>query len=153
MRRQAVSAPEPARPRSHRIRARFDSLTSRVMLACIGLAANVALVFLVLVVTVSDLSDTASREARAKDVVTDLVMLQKLVVDLDTGARGYAITHDRTFLERWTQARGQLPDTLDRFVRETGDDPSRKQRAQQLADTIRRYCQRVLEAAGRHRAR
>jgi signal transduction histidine kinase len=138
-RRQAVLAPEPARPRSHRIRSRFDSLTSRVMLACVGLAANVALVFLVLVVTVSDLSDAASREARAKDVVTDLVTLQKLVVGLDTGARGYAVTHDRTFFERWKQARDQLPETLDKFVRESGEDPRSTQVAEQLADDIRNY--------------
>jgi signal transduction histidine kinase len=134
-----VSAPEPARPWSHRIRSRFDSLTSRVILACIGLAANVALVFVVLVVTVSDLSDAASREARAKDVVTDLVTLQKLVVDLDTGARGYAVTHDRQFLDRWTRARSLLPATLDQFVRETGDDPGRRQAAEQLAGNIRNY--------------
>ena len=138
-RRQAVSAPEPARPLSHRIRSRFDSLTSRVMLACIGLAANVALVFLVLVVTVSDLSDATSREARAKDVVTDLVVLQKLVVDLDTGARGYAVTHDRSFLERWREARSQIPETLDRFVREAGDEPGRLQVAERLAQSIRNY--------------
>ena len=109
------------------------------MLASIGLAANVAIVFLVLVVTVNDLSNAAEREARAKDVVTDLVVLQKLVVDLDTGARGYAVTHDRTFLTRWTKAKNQLPEALDRFVREAGEDPTRMQAARQLSATITSY--------------
>jgi signal transduction histidine kinase len=142
-RRQAVTAPEPARPWAHRVRARFDSLTARVMLASVGLASFVACLFLVLVVTVSDLSHATSNEARAKDFVTDLVVLQSLVVDLDAGARGYAVTHDRTFLTRYRNARSQVPETLDRFVREAGDDASR-QAARQLAGTISRYTEEFL---------
>ena len=144
MRRPAVSAPEPARPWSHRVRARFDSLTARVMVASIGLAAFVAFIFVVLVLTVSDLSDAASREARAKDVVTDLVSLQKLVVDVDAGARGYAVTHDRTFLKRWQDARSELPGTLERFVREAGADPEGGEAARQLSGTITNYVEEFL---------
>jgi signal transduction histidine kinase len=143
--RQAVSAPEPHRPWTQRIRARMDSLTARVMLASVGLALNVALVFLVLAITVSDLSDTASREARAKDVVTDLVVLQSLVVDLDGGARGFAITHDQTFLDRWTQAHERIPGALDDFVREAGDDPARRRAARRLSGTIHNYLEEYSE--------
>jgi signal transduction histidine kinase len=119
----------------------MDSLTARVMLASVGLALNVALVFLVLAITVSDLSDTASREARAKDVVTDLVVLQSLVVELNSGERGFAITHDKTFLDRWTRAHQKIPDALATFVREAGDDPARLRAARRLADTIQNYDQ------------
>lgn len=137
--RQPVSAPEPARPWTQRIRARLDSLTARVMLGIVGLAVNVALVFLVLAVTVSDLSDTASREARAKDVVNDLVVLQRFVVDIDAGSHGYAVTHDKTFLTQWQQARQQVRGALDTFVREAGDDPGRTSAAHHLADAIHSY--------------
>jgi signal transduction histidine kinase len=137
--RQPVSAPEPARPWTQRIRARLDSLTARVMLGIVGLAVNVALVFLVLAVTVSDLSDTASREARAKDVVNDLVVLQRFVVDIDAGSHGYAVTHDKTFLTQWQQARQQVRGALDTFVSEAGDDPGRMSAARQLADAIHSY--------------
>jgi len=119
----------------------MDSLTARVMLASVGLALNVALVFLVLAITVSDLSDTASREARAKDVVTDLVVLQSLVVELNSGERGFAITHDKTFLDGWTRAHRKIPGALDKFVQEAGDDSARLRVARRLAETIQNYDQ------------
>jgi signal transduction histidine kinase len=132
-------APEPARSLRHRIRARMDSLTARVMLASVGLAVNVALVFLVLAVTVSDLSDSAAREARAKDVVVDTVVLQQLVIDLDTGSRGFVVTGDETFLKPWREARKRLPKAMETFTREAGDDPVRAQSARRLTDLIDRY--------------
>jgi len=141
---RAVSAPEPARPLRQRIRARFDSLTARVVFASLGLAVNVGVVFLVLVVTVSDLSDAAAREARAKDVVTDTVVLQKLMVDLDTGSRAFVITGDTTFLKPWNAARKQLTPATEKFVREAGDDPDRRFAARRLASSLRNYVTEYL---------
>jgi signal transduction histidine kinase len=109
------------------------------MLASIGLAVNVAIVFLVLAITVSDLSDSAAREARAKDVVVDTVVVQKLVIDLDTGARGFVITRDESFLKPWREARRQLGPTLDRLIGEAGDDPDRRRAAIRLSGVVRRY--------------
>jgi signal transduction histidine kinase len=140
----AVSAPEPARPLRQRIRARMDSLTSRVMLASIGLALNVAVVFLVLAVTVSNLSDAASREARAKDVVVDTVVVQKLVIDLDTGARAFVITREERFLKPGRQAQRQLPGALDELTRNAGEDPDRQAAARRLADLVTRYVDEYL---------
>ena len=136
---RAVSAPEPARPRSHRIRAFLDSLSARVILASAALAVNIAIVFIVLVFTVLDLSDAAAREAKAKDVVVDTVDLQRLLVDLSAGARAFAVTGDETFLQSWRTARQQLPDALDAFVAETRDEPGRARTARQLAGLIRLY--------------
>jgi signal transduction histidine kinase len=135
----AVSAPEPARSLRQRIRARIDSLTARVLLASVGLAVNVAIVFLVLAVTVSDLSDAASREARAKDVVVDTVVVQKLVIDLETGARGFVITREERFLAPWREAIAQLPGELQKFRQAAGENAVRRAEANHLADLINEY--------------
>ena len=123
---RAVSAPEPARPRSHRIRAYLDSLTARVLLGSVALAINVAIVFIVLVITVSDLSDATSREARAKDVVVDTVVLQRLVLDLEAGARGFIISGRQSDLDPWRQALQELPGAMATFERHAADQALRR---------------------------
>jgi len=117
----------------------MDSLTARVVVASVGLAVNVALVFVVLVVTVSDLSDAAAREARAKDVVVDTVVIQKLVIDLETGARGFVITRQDKFLKPWRDAQKQLPAELETFIAGAGKDTERRAKARHLAALINEY--------------
>jgi signal transduction histidine kinase len=52
--------------------------------------------------------DTA-REQRAERAVVSAIRIEKLVLDLETGTRGYVITADRRFLEPWRKAQRQLP--------------------------------------------
>jgi signal transduction histidine kinase len=55
----------------------------------------------------------ASRAARLADasnaVLTSANQLERLVVDLETGQRGYVITRDESFLAPWNAARAALP--------------------------------------------
>jgi signal transduction histidine kinase len=125
--------------RRARIAAALDSLTARVMVASGLLAVTIAAAFVFLAFTVADLSSAASRQAQAKDVIADTVVLQKLVIDLETGVRGFAITGDRTFLRPWRMARAQLPGSLADFVRAAGDDPLRRQEARQLSELVQAY--------------
>ncbi len=49
------------------------------------------------------------REQRAEQSVVAAIRLEKLVLDLQTGTRGYVITSQRRFLAPWTDARRRLP--------------------------------------------
>lgn len=132
----------PASPRRRlrtRLAAAASSLAARVMLASGVLAVLTAGVFVVLAFAVSDLSAAAGREARAKEVVADTVVLQKLVIDLETGVRGFAITGDPRYLQPWRAARAELPQALATFRREAGDDPERSRVARQLTGLIQAY--------------
>src|SRR3954453_24064729 len=48
-------------------------------------------------------------EQRAEQSVVAASRIEKLVLDLETGTRGYAITHDRRVLQPWSTAQQQLP--------------------------------------------
>jgi signal transduction histidine kinase len=48
-------------------------------------------------------------EQRAEQSVVAASRVEKLILDVETGTRGYVITRDRHFLEPWRTARLQLP--------------------------------------------
>jgi len=84
-------------------------LTARILIAG-GIVVCFLLVEFVLVVdafhSVRHFTDSEQRADRTVLVGTQL---EKLVLDLETGSRGYAITHDPRFLEPWRQAKRELP--------------------------------------------
>jgi PAS domain S-box-containing protein len=70
------------------------------------------------------------------DRVTALLNeLERLVVDQETGLRGYQLTHDPTTLEPYQNAEGQLHGTLDRLLYLVRDDPDQLMRLRQIRDS------------------
>ncbi|HEY6963335.1 MAG TPA: ATP-binding protein [Gaiellaceae bacterium] len=53
--------------------------------------------------------DDTRTEQRAEQSVVAAIRIEKLVLDLETGARGYVITRNGRFLRPWREARRQLP--------------------------------------------
>src|SRR4051795_13247639 len=53
--------------------------------------------------------DLTQSEQHAAQSVVAASRIEKLVLDLETGTRGDAITHNRRFLEPWASAQQQLP--------------------------------------------
>ena len=84
-------------------------LTGRILLAG-GIVVAVLLVrFLLLVHAFHSVTDATVADERAEESVFAAQRLEKLVLDLETGTRGYVITHDPAFLEPWRSARRALP--------------------------------------------
>jgi signal transduction histidine kinase len=119
----------------------FDALAMRMMVASAALALIVAAGFGLLVNAMTDLRDAADREARAKEVTVSTLRLEKLVVELETGLRGFALTGDRRFLRPWSTARAQLPEQLESFRHLTASDPSLAGRARELTGLLNVYVQ------------
>jgi PAS domain S-box-containing protein len=70
------------------------------------------------------------------DRVTALLKeLERLVVDQETGLRGYQLTHDPTTLEPYQNAEGALHGTLDRLLYLVRDDPDQLMRLRQIRDS------------------
>src|ERR1700678_4661233 len=70
------------------------------------------------------------------DRVTALLNeLERLVVDQETGLRGYQLTHDPTTLEPYQNAEGALHGTLDRLLYLVRDDPDQLTRLRQIRDS------------------
>jgi signal transduction histidine kinase len=110
-----------------------------MMLASTLLALLVAVAFAVFLLAVSTLREATTREARAKDVTAATLALEKLVVDLETGLRGFALTGESRFLEPWTRAQRDLPARLAQFERLGQPDTEQRRRARRISQAINDY--------------
>jgi signal transduction histidine kinase/CheY-like chemotaxis protein/CHASE3 domain sensor protein len=82
----------------------------RQALAATGLLALVAaIVFGTLVLAVQDLRHAAAESRRAQQVEVAANELERLVIDLQTGQRGFLLTGRDDFLEPWRQAQARIP--------------------------------------------
>ena len=115
------------------------TLAGRMLLASVVLAMLVVVAFAVLIVAISSLRDATKREARAKDVTAATLVLERIVLDLETGLRGLVITKQQRFLQPWERARAELPDALARLRELTVDDGIQVERARVIEIRITEY--------------
>jgi signal transduction histidine kinase len=122
-----------------RIDLRSDSLSSRLVAGSAVLAILVAAAFGVLAYAVTSLDDATKRERHARDVRTQTLRLEKSVLDLDTGLRGFVLTGNEDLLAPWTSARASLPGQLRSFQRLASTSTDERRRAASLVDSIELY--------------
>jgi len=103
------------------------------------LAVLVAAAFGVLVYAVTTLDDATKRERHAKAVTAQTLQLEKLMLDLDTGLRGFVLTGKKHLLTPWTSARAALPGQLRAFRRLASTTPDERRRAESLTTAIDQY--------------
>ncbi|MGB8538760.1 MAG: CHASE3 domain-containing protein [Acidobacteriaceae bacterium] len=79
------------------------------------------------------------REQRRIDhtdrITAQLNELERLVVDQETGLRGYQLTRDANALEPYQNAEGALHGTLDRLLLLVREDPDQLRRLRQIRDS------------------
>ena len=118
---------------------RSISLRDRMLVASILLAAIVVTVFVALIFAVSAARNATNDEARSKNVTVSALALEKLVLDLEAGLRGYVITGNPDFLTPYTTARRQLKESKDDFSSLTKNEPGQGKRAATLVALITAY--------------
>jgi len=95
--------------------------------------------FAVLLVSVDDLR-TAERLARhSEQVLVNANQLERLIVDLETGQRGFVITGQERFLEPWQAARTSFPEQTRTLQRLVADNPEQQARGQRIAQAATSY--------------
>ena len=114
------------------------SLSTRVVVGSALLSLFVATAFAVLVYAISSLDDATKRERHAKAVTAETLQLEKLVLDLETGVRGFVLTGKSDALEPWRNARRALPSRLASFEK-LPQTPSQRRLARDLAAQIDDY--------------
>jgi signal transduction histidine kinase/CHASE3 domain sensor protein len=124
--RPRAAAPAPA--------ARLGGgLSGRMLLASGLLMLILGAAFAVLLIAVDDLR-AAARDAQAsEEVLVTASELERLVVDLETGVRGFVLTGEDQFLEPWDTARRSLPAHAAALERQSAGDPEQERAARQLA--------------------
>ncbi|MEV0199240.1 CHASE3 domain-containing protein [Nonomuraea sp. NPDC050691] len=84
-------------------------LTARTVAAGVVLTLIVGGAFAVLLASIADLRDAQTREQRSAEVLTRANRLERLIIDMETGQRGFALTGQETYLQPWRDAIAAFP--------------------------------------------
>jgi signal transduction histidine kinase/CHASE3 domain sensor protein len=127
-------------------------LTTRLLLATGVLVLVVIAAYVALSVALTGLSRAraaATHSVQEVDVARDV---RRLLIDMETGQRGFIITGEPSFLEPWEIGRRTLPERV-ATLRKIVDDPGQAERAEQLeTDSLaymRDYSVPLVDAARR----
>jgi signal transduction histidine kinase len=114
-------------------------LTRRMAVASGLLATLVSVAFVLLLLTVDELRTTTDlrRQTREELVAADAV--EKIVIDIETGLRGFVITREERFLDPWREGRAAFPAQAREFERLTADDPGQLVKARRIVKAARSY--------------
>jgi signal transduction histidine kinase len=118
---------------------RGRSLVAQVTAAAVVVAVVVAVAFIVAIAGILSLRHSTARETHSKDVVAATLEAQTLVVDFETGVRGYVLSLNTQFLEPYETAQHQWPSTIARLERLVGGDHEEEQRAHAVATMVQAY--------------
>jgi CHASE3 domain sensor protein len=84
-------------------------LVPRILIAGGIIVAVLVVVFVLVRHSFEQVRDLTRAEQRAEQSVVAASRVEKLILDLETGTRGYVITRDRRFLDPWRNAQRNLP--------------------------------------------
>src|SRR3954452_10168103 len=99
------------------------TLTFQTLFGAGVLALVVAGLFLFMVLAIRAEHDAARQARASEDRSAAAIEEQKLVVDLETGLRGFMITREERFLAPWNDALASLPRTQGDQTRLVHGDP------------------------------
>jgi len=124
------------------------------MLLASGLLMLVlAATFAVLLVAVADLRAAARAARNSEEVLATANELERLVIDLETGVRGFALTREEHFLEPWQAARRSVPTRAAALERLSAGNAEQARTARQITQAasayVEQYAAPLLEAARR----
>jgi signal transduction histidine kinase len=114
------------------------SLTFRVVAASALLALLIGAGFAVLLVAVDDLRTSGRQATQAREEIGAADRLQRLVIDMETGQRGFVITRNERFLEPWDAARWAYASQVYELVHLASTSVQAK-RAERIGDAIGEY--------------
>jgi signal transduction histidine kinase len=127
------------------------SITTRMLVASGVLALMVGAVFVVLVLAISEQRDSANLAVRSQQAISAGTRLEKLVVDLETGVRGYVASGRESFLRPYREARQAYRDQTAQLVSLLSDTPNQQRHArligEQIDDYVNLYSVPMIELA------
>jgi signal transduction histidine kinase len=116
-------------------------LIGRLLVASGFLAIIVGGAFAVVLVTITELRGTTDLRRATRDALVSADSFEKLVIDLETGLRGFVITRDGSFLEPSNEARAALPEAARTLERLAADEPIQLARVRRIVRATNAYLQ------------
>jgi signal transduction histidine kinase len=114
-------------------------LLARIVLSAVAVGVGLAVVFAVLFLAIVSLRQRSDEARHSQEVISAANRVQTLVVDLETGVRGFTITHDEQYLQPWRRARRDYPQAIEQLVALTGPGGVQGGRAQTIKGAIDEY--------------
>jgi signal transduction histidine kinase len=127
-------------------------LALRTIVASGLLAILVGAAFAVLVRAISEQRDSAALATHSQEVIGTASGLERMVLDLETGQRGYLITRDDRFLEPWRAALEEYQSEsrdLIRLAAVPAQDRGARRIAAAVESYVNDYSVPLVDAAGR----
>jgi signal transduction histidine kinase len=114
-------------------------LVTRIALSALTVAIGLAIVFAVLFLAIVSLRQRSLDAKHSQEVIATANGLQTLVIDLETGARGFAITRDERYLDPWNVAAALYPREIAALLELTKDNRVQHDRALAIKNDIQTY--------------
>ncbi len=128
-------------------------MTRRAVIAGTVLALLITAAFAVLLLSITELRQSQQRLERSSEILVRANRLERLVVDMETGLRGFMLTDQEQFLEPWSAASATFPAAAEDLGRLVSDDPGQLARVRRLAEAgasyARDYSAPVIDTARR----
>src|SRR5918992_3347298 len=116
-----------------------SGLVTRIALSAVAVAAGLAIVFAVLFLAIVSLRQRSQDARHSQQVIAAANRLQTYVIDLETGARGFALTRDERYLDPWRVAQARYPAVVATLVDLTKDNRVQQRRALAIKRGIQTY--------------
>jgi signal transduction histidine kinase len=116
-----------------------SGLVRQVTLSAIAVAGGLAILFGVLFFAIISLRDRSLEAQRSQQVIAAASQLQTLVVDMETGVRGFIITDDEHYLAPWRDARRKYPGARANLLQLTSGKPLQHARAVRITRLANKY--------------
>jgi signal transduction histidine kinase len=107
-------------------------LTRRTLVASGLLALILGAAFAVLLLSIVDLRHEERKALRSEEVLVSANRLERLIIDAETGVRGFVITGREDFLEPWRAAQAAFSEQAGTLQQLVADNPGQVTRAQQI---------------------
>lgn len=119
--------------------AQTGGLALRLVAASGVLAVVVASAFVVMLTSTAQLRELQRQAQRDEVALVVANQLERYVVDLEAGLRGYVITEQDNLLAPWQAARAAIPGQIDRLTGLVADNPGQRATADRIAAAIDAY--------------
>ncbi len=116
-----------------------SGLAVRIALSAFAVAIGLAIVFLVMFLAITGLRHRSLEARHSQQVIATANELQTLVVDLETGVRGFVLTRDESYLKPWVVAQQRYPGAIEKLLTLTKDDSVQHKRAVAIKHAINMY--------------
>jgi len=134
-----------------------NRLTTRMLVGAALVSVAVAAVGVALLFAILSLRDTAHDARHSEQVIGQANLVETLVLDLETGERGFVITGQERFLDPWRNARARLGPETSRLAGLVAANPAERAEVHEIGEQARAYVRDwtlpIIAAARRDPAR